>query len=424
MKLPELPNRSVQKFLWPYGSSAIVITCGLLVFYLAGHLFGKEGFSEYSLARRTVSFIQPLLFQGFGLALTRQVAMADATSDSKSPFSYLFATAMVFAGFIFLLSVAAFYFTNTLALVFFGSEAYAYCIRPLAFVLLGIALHGLAWAYWRGKMCIALACLLESLNLGLLPLLAFALSKSPAEVFWWTGCLTTLCSLGALLHIVWKERCPLTELPRHARDLFYYAVPRIPGAFALAALLALPATICAHVVDVQYAGYVAFGCSLLGMAGSLISPLGVVLLPQSTKMIAVGRVNDVKQLVLKLLAVGISVSLLVVLTVEIFAERTVAYFLEGNDADLVGIIRLIICSAVPFLIYLSLRSILDGASRKALNSRNCILALLFLLLFTGFTFLLDGGVQLILIGSVGSMCVLAFLTLLETYRVLESAAIK
>ncbi len=424
MNYSKLTNGAVLKFIWPYVSTAIVLVCGLLVFYLAGRLFGVVGFSEYSLSRRTVSFVQPLLFQGFGLALTRQVAMADATSDSRSSFTYLLATAMVFAAFMFVLGLASLFYASTLATIFFGSDTYAYCIGPLAFVLVGIALHGIAWAYWRGKMCIGLACLLESLNLGLLPLSAFALGNSPAQVFWWTGCLTSICSIGALLYIVWSERFPLTQFGSHARELFRYAVPRIPGAFALAALLALPATICAHVVDVQYAGYVAFGCSLLGMAGSLVSPLGVVILPHSTKMIALGRIKEVKQLVLKLLAVGFGVSLVVVLCVEIFAEQTVTYFLGVNDADLVGIIRLLIVSAVPFLIYLSLRSILDGVSRKALNSRNCILALLSLLVFTGVTFSLGGGVQLILVGSVGSMCVLAMLTLLETYRVLGSVAIK
>jgi len=424
MNYPKLHNSAVLKFVWPYVSTAIVLVCGLLVFYLAGRLFGVVGFSEYSLSRRTISFVQPLLFQGFGLALTRQVAMTDATSDSRSSYTYLLATAMVFAAFMFLLGLASLFYASTLAIIFFGSDAYEYCMCPLAFVLVGIALHGIAWAFWRGKMCIGLACLMESLNLGLLPLSAFALGGSPAEVFWWTGCLTTICSTVALLYIVWNERCPLIQLGVHARELFRYAVPRIPGAFALAALLGLPATISAHVVDVQYAGYVAFGCSLLGMAGALVSPLGVVLLPHSTKMISAGRIKEVKQLVLKLLSIGFGISLAVVLCVEIFAEQTVTYFLGVNDADLVGIIRLLICSAVPFLIYLSLRSILDGVSHKALNSRNCILALLSLLLFSGVTFSLGGGVQLILVGSVGSMCVLAILTLLETYRVLEKFEIK
>ncbi len=417
-------DRRALKFLWPYCSSAIVIACGLLVFYLAARLFGVDGFAEYALSRRTISFVQPLLFQGFGLALTRQVAMAEAQAEGRSPFTYLLATSLIFAVFVLVLSLVSLCFPVVLARVFFGSPDYSHHIGPLVFVLVGMALHGVVWAYWRGRMCIGLACLLEALNLGLFPLASFALAHNPAEVFYWSGLLTTLCASVALCAIVWHERQPLALMREHTHDLFRYAVPRIPGAFALAALLALPATICAHVADVQYAGFVAFGCSLLGLAGSLISPLGVVLLPHSTKMMAVGRIGDVKQMVLQLLALGVGVSLVVVLGVEIFAERTVTYFLGAPDADLVSIVRVMICSTIPFLIYISLRSVLDGASRRALNSRNCLVALLTLLLFSAATYWLGGGVQLILLGSVGSMCVLAMLTLLETYRVLGGPALK
>ncbi len=407
------------KFVWPYLSSAIVLVCGLLVYFLAARQFGIEGFSEYALSRRSVSLLQPVLFQGFGIALSRQVAKAESISGSRSPFSYLLATITIFSVVLLAIGAVSFFYASTMSKVFFGSEAYHHCIGPIVFVLLGCMLHCIAWPYWQGKMRIAQACVLESLNIGILPLAAFAVGDSPADILWWTGCFTTICSAGAILWIVYNEWRPTTLLREHTNDLFQYAIPRIPGAFALAALLSLPATICAHVADVRIAGFVAFGCSLLGMAGSLISPLGIVLLPHSTKMMANGRVRDIKRLVPRLLGIGIGVSLIVVFVVELCAKPAVALFMSSEDADLVSIIRLMICSAIPFLIYISLRSVLDGVTRKALNSKNCVLALFSLLVFLAVSYSLGGGVNLIIAGSIGSMCILAMLTLFETYRVLK-----
>ena len=414
----EMQGVSVLKFIWPFLSSAIVLVCGLLVYFFAARQFGIDGFSEYALSRRSVSLIQPVLMQGFALALTRQVAMTDSTSSSKSPFTYLFSTMMIFTVVFLAIGVVSYFFTSTMSVIFFGSEDYSYWIGPIVFVLLGCVLHCVAWAHWQGKMCIAQACVMQALNLGAFPLVAFAVGNSPESTLWWTGCFTSIFSAGAIAWIVYHEWRPIVSLREHTNDLFQYAIPRIPGAFALTALLSLPATISAHIADVRYAGFVAFGCSLLGMAASLIAPLGVVLLPHSAKMMASGRIHEIKQLVPRLLGIGIGVSLLLVIVVELGAETAVGFFMNAQEADLVSIIRLMIISAVPLLIYISLRSVLDGVTHKALNSKNCVIALLSLLAFVFVSHSLGGGVRLVIIGSIVSMCLLAVLTLLETYRVL------
>ncbi len=414
----EIQGVPIIKLVWPYLSSAIVVACGLLVHFFAASLFGVDGFSEYALSRRSVSLLQPVLMQGFALALARQVAVAESTSNNKSAYSYLLSLIFIFAIISLSIGLISFFFSPALAVIFFGSKEYAYCIGPINFVLLGCILHSIAWSHWQGKMRIAQASVMHTFNLGLLPLAAFAIGNSPAAVLWWTGCFTTIFSACAVAWITYQERGPITSLGKHANDLFQYAIPRIPGAFALTALLSLPAIISAHIADVRYAGFVAFGCSLLGMAASLIAPLGVVLLPHSTKMAASGRIDEIKQLVPKLLGIGIGVSLLLVLFVEIFAKPSVTFLIDAEETDLVDVIRLMALSVIPFLIYVSLRSLLDGVSAKALNSRNCVISLFTLLVFIFVSYNLGGGVKFVLVGSVGSMCMLAALTLYETYRVL------
>ena len=246
----------------------------------------------------------------------------------------------------------------------------------------------------------------------------FFYGDSPAESIGLSGWVTAGFSIAALVFVVCKERSPVGNLVKHGEDIVFYAVPRIPGAFAMAALLSLPATICAHVADANFAGYVAFSCSLLGMAGSLISPLGVVLLPHSTKLAANGQKEDMRTLVWKVLAFGTCSALIIVAFVELFAGRALGYFLEEVTIESIFVVRLMACSTIPFLIYLSLRSVLDGATAQAINSRNSILSLFILLIFCAGILVLDAGVQLVLIGSLVSMSVLAALTVFDTYRIL------
>ena len=407
-----------RKYIWPYCSSAIVIVCGLLMYYVAARRFGENGFSEYALSRRTISFLQPFLFQGFGLALTRQVAKAETESQEESSYSYLVVTTIILSSIVCCLAVGTWLWSQALSKLFFGSIEYEQSMISLVFFLVGLAVHGIAWAYVRGKMQISFACVLEAMNLGFLPLACFLVGDSPAEAIGLTGWVTASFSLAALAVVVYKDRSPVSNLVKHGENVFSYAIPRIPGAFAMAALLSLPATICAHVADANFAGYVAFSCSLLGMAGSLISPLGVVLLPHSTKLAANGQKQDMRRLVWKVLAFGTCSALIIVAVVELFAGRALGYFLDEVTIESIFVVRVMACSTIPFLIYLSLRSVLDGATAQAINSRNSILALLTLLVFcTGILFS-DAGVQLVLVGSLVSMSVLAALTVFDTYRIL------
>src|SRR5215472_16552492 len=55
--------------------------CQLLVHKLAAHYFGKQGFSEYAVARRAISTIYPVCLLGLGVALPRFIAVSAADEE-------------------------------------------------------------------------------------------------------------------------------------------------------------------------------------------------------------------------------------------------------------------------------------------------------------------------------------------------------
>src|SRR6266849_9492025 len=59
-----------------FATEFTVLACQLLTYKLAAHFLGKTGFSEYAVARRTISLIYPLPLLGLGIALPRYIAQA------------------------------------------------------------------------------------------------------------------------------------------------------------------------------------------------------------------------------------------------------------------------------------------------------------------------------------------------------------
>ena len=52
------------------------LVCQILAYKLAAHFLGKQGFSEYAVARRAISTIYPVTLLGLGVALPRYIALS------------------------------------------------------------------------------------------------------------------------------------------------------------------------------------------------------------------------------------------------------------------------------------------------------------------------------------------------------------
>lgn len=61
-------------FIYTLITQIILLISGLGVYSIASHKLGLEGFSEYTLSRRIVSFLQLALLLGLGVGIPRYVA--------------------------------------------------------------------------------------------------------------------------------------------------------------------------------------------------------------------------------------------------------------------------------------------------------------------------------------------------------------
>jgi O-antigen/teichoic acid export membrane protein len=411
-----------KNYVLTYITEFAVLISGVLVYKLAAGSFGKDAFNEYSICRRTLSFIQPLLIMGFGVGLPRYIAIASANNLSKKISSYFYSAFIILALVMLLVSVAFTLFDHQLSYLFFGNESYYTLIYPLLIMLGGMVLHSLCYSFFRGEIRMNSANILQLLNMGLVPMTIFAFGKNIYQVLLFTGFAWISVSLIFFIYIVMKLKPEKEQLFESGKELLKYGLQRVPGDVALGAFFALPTYFMAHLVNdnLDSAGNVAFAISLLNMIGAAFGPICLLLLPQASKAIAARDYASLKKYSKEILMLTLVVSGLGLLIVEMFASPLISFYMKGDYPGLVTVVRIVMPACVGYAVYISLRSILDAYHVKAVNTRNIFLCFV---LFTGLAYLtemLGFSYYYILVAFGFSLSLLGVLTYLETGKIFKT----
>ena len=365
---------------WTMLTEVLVTVSGILILSLAASLLGPVGFGEYAISRRAVGLMYLPLVMGLGIAAPRYIAIA-RTGKLEGYEEGPFATATLTAGLVPPLVVVALLNLSPAwsAGLLFGTTSMASLVPAASLALLGLALHGMVYAIYRGRSQMGLANMMQLVNLGIVPLAAFALSDKTAEsVLAATGTGWLVVSGAAMLHVAFLERSRwsgLATMKRHLAVLLRFGVPRIPGEFALIGMFAIPALIAVRVHGVELAGHFSAALSVLSMLSGAFAPVGLVVLPRASAQVAMGDIAGVRRLVLKILASGILLASVGVAIGELVLPRFIEWYFGPAFQPAVPIFRACLLGAIPHAVYILMRSILDALDVKALNSRNLVIAL-------------------------------------------------
>jgi len=391
----------------------MILASGILVYKLAANLVGKDGFSEYALIRRTVSFIQPVLLIGLGVGIPRYIGYAYASTNPRNSDVYFIGGAFIL---ILVALTTAFIlnlFRGSFAFLFFGNAQYTHLIPLISLMLSGLVFHATCYSYYRGRLQMVKANLLQIINLGFIPLFSFTVGKSLEEVLLITGLSWNIVSFVFIAFIAKGLSWSYVNIFSHTKELLLYGVQRVPGDFGIAALLSLPAIFTAHIAGVKEGGYVAFGTSLLNMIGAIFAPIGLILLPKASQLIASKDFRLLRYYVKKILRITFFLTAVCVVFFEIFANEIINLYLGKTLSDLILTVRIIIAGSLAYTIYVSMRSIIDAYYVKALNTMNIFVSLLLFLILSGLVVLLTRGYIYIIICYTLALFSLGSLTLLE-----------
>jgi O-antigen/teichoic acid export membrane protein len=345
-----------------------ILGSGLLVYRLAADILGKEGFSEYALVRRTISFLLPGLILGMGVAIPRYIGYS--YSNFKKANTYFIAgfAILFFVKLIFSLLINL--FQKNFAFLFFGDSKYYYLVFPINIMVIGLIFHSLCYGYFRGNLSMIKANFLQLINMGIVPFLVFFLKDNLKEIILLNGLIIILVSFIFLTMILKNITFERNEIYTNLKELIAYGIQRVPGDFGLSGLFSLPSTITAHISGVTIAGYVAFGTSLLNMVGAGFAPLGLILLPKASRLVANKDFKILKTYIIKILKITFILTVLGIVFFEIFADKIILIYLDTLNYDLLIITRIIIIASICYTIYVAMRSIIDAYYVKAINTKN------------------------------------------------------
>jgi O-antigen/teichoic acid export membrane protein len=360
---------------------------------MAAYFLGQKGFGEYIIAKGAIAFLQLPLFLGQGIAIPRYIALTTgSTEDTISQQTDIY---FISGLFIVITAVSIFFllinllFSNMFAYIFFGNSKYSYFTLPIAIAIVGLCLHLLIYSYYRGRLMMFPAQSLQVINMGIIPLLVFVIPNiTPSMIFLAIGIgqiTTCVLMLFLILSKINFKKFNVRDLKYQFKELLKYGSARVPGEFALVGLFTLPVTFTTHVSGVVKAGFVGIGMSFLSLIGSLFAPVGLILLPSTTRLIAENKLSSLKQEMIKLLKISISLTILIVLFLEIFAVPIIRFYLGKEFIEASSTIRYIILGALPYVIYVIIRNVIDAFYVKPFNTLNLTIALAIF----GLTFLLN-----------------------------------
>jgi O-antigen/teichoic acid export membrane protein len=255
-----------------------------------------------------------------------------------------------------------------------------------------------------------------------MPLIAFGIGeRTAAAILTATGSGWLIVSGAGLLHVLWRERADwrgVAAMREHLKVLLRFGLPRVPGEFALVGLFAIPSLIAVRAHGVVEAGQFSAALSVLTMASGVFAPVSLVVLPRASAQAATGDFHGLRRLVLKILAGGILLATTGVVLGEFLLPALVRWYFGTAFVSAVPVFRACLIGAIPYGVYILMRSILAALDVKAVNSRNLIISFGVAVVLS----LVNSSILWMSFSIVGSLALLGALTLRDTYVRLRNAS--
>jgi O-antigen/teichoic acid export membrane protein len=296
---------------------------------------------------------------------------------------------------VFLIPVIA--MPDAFALIFFGSAGYSNLVVPFTFFLAGLNIHSLVSAYLQGRMLLKQFNFLQLANLAIVPLAILFIWGwlSLPQLILVMGVANALLSMAFFPYLA-KDLFDLSgsgHFNQSFRELIVYSIGRLPGDFILAGMFSLSPIFAVHFSTLAQVGYLSVGQSLVAAVGALAAPLGIVLLPKVSSMIADHEQETINKNVELFITAIIQCSLFVCFQLIFFSDLIVKFWLGREFMSAVPIIRVSFFSAIFYFFYVSVRSIIDASRVKPLNTINLVVSFAVFLIASAAAVLLSGSID-------------------------------
>ncbi len=357
-------------------TAGIMVSMVLVTGWLAAAL-GPVAFGVYALSRRLVSAVGAIAPGPLGVALTRSVAM---NPEPRQRYAYLWAGTLLALGPSLAILAAGIAGSAFWADLLLSDSRYAPELVSALGLALAMAVYSVVFSRLRGGREIARANRWQLWVMAAGPVIVVGLGAWRGQVALILVLLGGVALTAAVPLVGWLAAGVRTGVRWAAireplRALLRYGLPRVPGAAALAGLLAIGPFLAPYVGDVRQAGYFVAGQSVLRIVEASTAAFGLVALPRVSELQTAGRQEFLRDRVEDLVGFLLHLGLFAGLQLFIWAPEIVRVWLGREYAAATPMIRVLLVALVPYLAYTLLRSVIDGMEERPVNTLNLYAAL-------------------------------------------------
>jgi O-antigen/teichoic acid export membrane protein len=397
-------------FIFTFLTQIIILLSGLGVFKIAIMQFGDIGFSEFSLVKRNLAYIYTFILLGLGVAIPRYIAIEIGIKSGKENDVFLSALFIIF--FSLTITIIIFLlFPKYISVLLFGNPDYTKFLLPIFISLVGLSLHSLIYAYYRGKMIFYFANFLQIINIGIVPIIVFLFAQNIEDVFIYTGLIMSILSSFVLVKIFLSNTFDFKITKNYMLKLFIYGTQRLPADIGLASLLTLPVIFTSHTDGPLIAGYIAFSISLLNLSGQVVAPIGLIMLPKISQLIGENNLLKIHFYIKKLFIFSVLISIIGTIFYQLFSVELLYLYLGNINQNLVNISRSVMWAGLFYPVFITMRSVIDAYYVKSYNTLSILAALIFFII----TYIMNYS---IIVSFVVSIIILVFFTIYFIIKIL------
>lgn len=353
-----------------------VATGALILYRLLAKEAGTDGFAAYSLVKQASVLLFPVLSVGLIVGLPRYVALSADAHDTPAE-AYLWAALAITTSTVSLAAALAWAFPGAVAGLLFGDADRTELVGPLMALLAATVLFFVAFGYFRGQLKVVASSALQILGVAVLPPCVVVLLPDRS-----IGSLILIIAAGQAAisflavapRLLRRTRGGLLGARAAGRELIGYGYRRVPADLAQVGLFALVPVLAAQAGSLTDVAYLTAGQQVLSILGFAVLPLGLVLLPSLSRMLAADFEAASRNVAL-LATLAVHVALFLTPQVLIYADVAVVAWLGAGFEQAGPVVRVTVVPAALYVVYMMLRSALDAAAVKSYNSRNSVIGL-------------------------------------------------
>jgi O-antigen/teichoic acid export membrane protein len=342
---------------------------------------GQADFGLYTLERRNMALVQPLVLLGLSVATPRYVALSLGAKSNEST-GYTAGGLTLVSMSCAVLGIVTAAFPGPVAALAFGDAGEVGLARALGGFAVAMALFQMVYSIARGYMRMTRANLLEVLVVGAIPFaVAIAGPVDLIQLMWvLNGGVLVVTGLAAVTDpdIRRSARAVFTRIRgqrSRIEEIARFGLARTPGDFAVVALFAVPPVAVVHWAGATEAGFTSVVVSSLNMVSIAAVPLSVMLLPRVA--FDVGRTGAMpfeKYVLLGQATLDLAVAFAGLMFVA--SPLLVAFWLPNAPANVVTASEVAALGLPGYVFYLVFRSYLDGVDHRPLSSAATVSGLL------------------------------------------------